>query len=316
MLVSRSRAVSGIAVAIIVIVLVAAGGVALYFVTMPGMNNNTTNSNSNSQSSTGTHSTTSSGSATSTSSSEHSSGGTTQSTSSAAETTSTSQYTCTTSSFTNETTQDQIQSVLNFVEEFKGMTLVYYGNTNVNGSVQTFNFTTTYTLESSHVSGGVTTYKIGVTYVIVNGSQSYNSTIISWVQSTGTVLAVQYGYGAYQFNETGSTAESLFVDSMFGVVVDSTYLSQITTYTGYQFQSSGPMTESIGSTSLQVTTYTATPPVVIAECGVSETLNAFTMKVGVVSGTSIQLITYLDVNVTDSSGTTDFTLSVTSLTRA
>jgi hypothetical protein len=101
-------------------------------------------------------------------------------------------------------------------------------------------------------------------------------------------------------------------------LVETTSMAQLQLYTSSQFTITGTPIKNFGPTlNMQVTDYSATTlPLNINSCGFTETITAFSLEVGTVPGTSLELITQMHLVATMQSTSTDFTIQVTSITKA
>lgn len=171
-----------------------------------------------------------------------------------------------------------------------------------------FSMQMSYKVVSKSTSGGVTTYLVDFTQRIssleVNASAKF--------QSNGNILWV---YEVMNF--TGSTAENMFLSLGAPFLVETTSMAQLQLYTSSQFTITGTPIKNFGPTSMQVTDYSATTlPLNINSCGFTETITAFSLEVGTVPGTSLELITQMHLVATTQSTSADFTIQVTSITKA
>jgi hypothetical protein len=174
-----------------------------------------------------------------------------------------------------------------------------------------YNFTASYTV----VYASSTTYKVNIVYKVPG--QTYSPTV--WLLKDGNVEAL-YLAG---HNFTGSSAGTEFQNYFFLWETELNYAQQITTSSSFShFHSTGTSTVTAGPSTFTVTNYAANSlPETISLCnGISISLTAGSFSVGTASGSSYQLITYIDIggSKTGTSGTTtySFVSQITSATVA
>jgi len=173
-------------------------------------------------------------------------------------------------------------------------------DSSTNGT-QTENATIGY--NSVAIAGGL--YNVTISLVSSQSGTVTGSFIVN--PSANTVLSGNFDGqplpGAY------AKTEFLAVMTAFGL--EFTYANTIGLYTnsGY-FHSTGQSTGTFGQVSFQVTTYVANSAgETFTDCGITTTLNAFTLQYGTPPGTSLTFITYL--NFAGSSSNTKGTYGVT-----
>ena len=177
------------------------------------------------------------------------------------------------------------------------------------------NTTSSYVLIYADTSSGITTYKIGISYLQLpsNGSASSPEDAVAWVKSDGTVLAVEH---AGQ-NESGPSAGQDLLGIIGPFAEESTLMREIGLYTSSYFHSIGNSSVTLGTTSMQVTTYAAESlPMSVDVCGDLGTLNSFSLQVGTLPSTDLNLVTFLHLSVTSGAlaGTLDNTIQISSIT--
>jgi hypothetical protein len=193
------------------------------------------------------------------------------------------------------------------------MSINWNGSTTSNGNTTSYEYSGTYNVASQTTSGSITTYKV-VINLTESSTNSFNG--VAWVQSDGTVTALELNYGGYKQNFTGSEATSLFTSYMVAFTLETTLVSEIQFYSSSLFTNSGTATVTLGPTTMTVNTYSATN-INYSSCGVSTILSSFEMQYGTVPNTSVTLVTYLHFKGTTqtSSGieNSDYAISVTSI---
>lgn len=160
-----------------------------------------------------------------------------------------------------------------------------------------------------------TTYKVNVTYI--GGGQNVTSTM--WILKNGTVLALDQSGD----NFSSSVSNALILDYFAGFTVEAEASSQLSLYTSSSFfHSNGTSSATIGSTSFTVTKYAANSlPETITPCGgASATLTAYTLSVGKPTGSSVPLVTLMQLSETQGSGdqaeSIGYSIQLTSVTVA
>jgi hypothetical protein len=312
------RGIAPVFLAVIIIIVVAVAGVAAYVALSGGSSSTSSSTATQSSSSTapaGTTTTASTSTVSSSSSSSVPSTSTSASTSTTQSMTTTSSstsavttyssFTCTsTYSTSSSPTVDRTAQYIATVKQFSAMEFRISGTYNGTAS----NSTLSYLVTSS--SGGI--------YTVNFTEGAAGQTIVaSFVldSNNDTVLSVNY------FGQTlpGSEAKSLFDGEMALFGLEYTYGGALGLYTSSSyFHSTGTASMTFGQTSFQVTTYVANNvPETINDCGVSSTINAYTLGVGTPPGLSLQFITYLHVAGTNSNGASyDDTFQLVSMTVA
>jgi len=185
-----------------------------------------------------------------------------------------------------------------------------------------FGYFASYKVVSTSVSGDVTTYKVNISSTIKAMGIGVPENLTAWVSSNGTVPLLEVsmmGFPIEYNSTTNPTATSWFLDQMAPLTTDTSYVSQISLYTGSQFTNEGTSSQTFGPTTMQVTTYDVTnPPIDFNECGYSGHITAFSMQFGTVPNTnpSLTLVTEMHMAGTFNSNSMDFTIKVISITTA
>lgn len=177
------------------------------------------------------------------------------------------------------------------------------------------NTTSSYVMIYADTSSGITTYKIGISYLQLpsNGSASSPEDAAAWIKSDGTVLAVEYAGR----NDTGPSAGQYLLGIMGAFAEESTLIGEIGLYTSSYFHSIGNSSVTLGTTNMQITTYAAESlPMSVDVCGDLGTLNSFSLQVGTLPNTDLNLVTFLHLSVTSGAfaGTLDNTIQISSIT--
>jgi len=181
-----------------------------------------------------------------------------------------------------------------------------------------FNITGSYngTASSESFSYMVTSTAGGIYNVSITSGSASQSVSFSFQVDTNNDTVLSATITGYTI--TGSQAKTEFDDifALFGL--EYTYGGALNLYTSSSFfHATGTAPATFGTTTFSVTTYEAnTIPETINECGVSTTLNAYTLGVGTPPGTTLQFITYLHIAGTDSSGSFEDTFQLVSMTVA
>jgi hypothetical protein len=179
---------------------------------------------------------------------------------------------------------------------------------NTNGTAQ--NSTITYQVTSA--SGGVYTANITL------GSGSTIESAVAQVDANNnTVLSVTVSLSGFQESFTGAQAKTFFDSFMglFGLEVTFSTETGVFTDSSY-FHSTGTSTMTFGTVSFPVTTWQANNlPFSLNDCGVTDTITAYTLQFGSPPGTSLTFITYLHITTT-APQTEDVTFKLVSITVA
>lgn len=322
---TSSRGIATAVLAVVVVVVIAVAGAAAYFALSSGAASTsqassvssssiplTTTSATSSVTSTATSSTSPSGTVTTSSTTEpttSSSGSTTSVTSSTASSATTqSSYSCsTTYSTSSGQSVDYTPQYINLIKQYSSMefkvsdvsngtannSTISYRVVNTDGSLYTANFTLS--------AGG--TNESGSAVVDVNALTVQSIT----VTFGGQTLPPFQGAQAKTYFDTFMALFGLEVtfNNEEGVFTDSAY-----------FHSTGSSTVSFGSVQFPVTTWVANNlPFSLNDCGVTDTITAYTLQVGSPPGTSLNFITYLHVTTT-APNTEDVTFQLVSITVA
>jgi hypothetical protein len=173
------------------------------------------------------------------------------------------------------------------------MEFMFSGTTNG----QTSNGTESYIVTSS--SGGI--YDLNLTYASGSGNITEQFALDA---KNDSVLSATVG--GYTFTGAEASTEFDGVFALFGL--QYTYGGALGVYTSSEyFHSTGSAEMTFGTASFSVTTYTAnTLPETIDSCGISSTLTAYTLGVGMPPGTTIDFITYLHIAGTDNLSNSSF----------
>jgi hypothetical protein len=165
---------------------------------------------------------------------------------------------------------------------------------------ETFGYTTS-TLQS-----GI--YNVTASDTTTNSSYSFSFVVDS--NNDSVISGTISGYTFY-----GVQAETEF-DSVMGLFgLQAYYTSELGVYTDpAYFTNEGTTTMTYGTVSFPVTTYTANSPnEVVNYCGVSATINAYTLEVGTPPGTSLEFITYLHFAGTSNGESEEVTFQLVSM---
>jgi len=304
------------ALAVVIVIVIAVAGAAAYFALTSGSSpSSTTQTSSHSSASSttaaqssSTHSTSSQTQASTSQSSVATTPTTVTTTSSATQTsaaTTLSTYSCT-STYTTGTSVDYTPQYIGLIKQYSSMEFKVSDNTN--GTAQ--NSTMTYQVTS--VSGSVYTANI----TLASGSD-VESLVAEVDASSNTVQSVTISFSGFQQTVTGDQAKSYF-DSFMGLFgLEITYSTESGVFTdSTYFHSAGTSTASFGTVSFPVTTWEAnTLPFSLNDCGVIDTITAYTLQLGTPPGTSLTFVTYLHV-ATSSPNTEDVVFQLVSLTVA
>ena len=311
---TNSRGIASTVLIAIIIVVIAVAGVGVYFAFSGGSSPSTTTTGAASS----THSTTSTTAATTphtsttaqsstthstTSTSAASSTHSTSSTTSAATTLST--YSCA-STYTTGASVDYTNQYIALIKQYSSVE--FKVNSVTNGTME--NDTISYMVTSS--SGGI--YNANITF-IAGGTVESGLAVVD--ANNNTVLSVTVSVSGYSYTYTGSQAKNFFSTFMglFGLEVSYSTQSGLFTDSAY-FHNTGTSTKSFGTTSFQVTTWEANVlPFSLNDCGVTDTITAYTLQLGTPPGTSLTFITYLHVATTSPSNE-DVTFELVSMTVA
>lgn len=209
-------------------------------------------------------------------------------------------------SYTSTSVSTTSTDIVPLITSFPSMEVAYNGTS----SGQSFNSVSSY----NTIYTSSTTIKLNITYAASGSNINY----LVWIQTNGNVLAADVS----GYNLTGASAQSVVTGiftSFFLLQTDlGTYSGLLSS--GY-FHSTGTSTVTIGQTTMKVTNYAAASlPETYTDCGITSTLQAFTLQVGTPPGTSTPLLTYLNESgsTTQNGQTTSFdiTLKLVALTVA
>jgi hypothetical protein len=171
----------------------------------------------------------------------------------------------------------------------------------------TENVTASYTV----VYHSHTTFKVQLTESD-NGQAIPTSDV--YILNNGTAIALdEAGY-----NFTGSTVSTNVAAIFSAFITEVSFGNQLSTYTASAyFHSIGTTSVTIGTSTFTVTNYVANSlPENLATCGISETLTAYSMSVGIPTGSTYPLVTSMNIAYTTSSGSLDVEITLTSITVA
>lgn len=132
------------------------------------------------------------------------------------------------------------------------------------------------------------------------GNTTFTET--AWVLKDGTTLAVYENFGGQGFNLTGSEASGAIEGVLAGFIIEVEAGQQTAFYSeaSQYFHSTGNSNVNIGGNSFSVTNYAANSPNELVDyCGSDFTYSTFSLSIGTPSGTSFQLVTYLDFSGTE-----------------
>lgn len=154
-----------------------------------------------------------------------------------------------------------------------------------NSGGQSFNFTSSYSV----VYRSATTYKVNVT-------SSAIGTFTAWARTDGTVVAVWF----MGQNMTGPQAADIFMGGMAPFASEMTFANQLDIYTSsLYFHVTTQGTANFGPTTMTVTSYAANSlPLSFSACGTTFSLTEFSLQVGNVPSSSLQLVTFVHANGT------------------
>jgi hypothetical protein len=189
------------------------------------------------------------------------------------------------------------------------MTVNYFGSSGGQNSNSTASYTVIYKT--------ATTYKVNITYSATT-PPAPTEKFTAWVGTDGTVIAVMYS----GLNMTGSMATSFFSGTVAPFMMEESFTSQQNVYTFSQyFHVTSQGTATFGPTTMTVTNYAANSlPLTFSECGTTATLTEYSLQLGSVPSSSVQLLTLMHLNGTfqtsSGSSSVNFTVRLLSLTLA
>jgi len=171
--------------------------------------------------------------------------------------------------------------------------------------------TSTVTASYTVVYHSHTTYKVQLTEAD-NGNPIPAATV--WILNNGTAIALEEE--GLNFTSSGVTSSIAGIFAAFATEVS--FGNQLSTYTSSSyFHSIGTTSVTIGPSTFTVTNYVANSlPENLATCGISETLTAYSMSVGIPTGSTYPLVTSMNIAYTTSSGSLDVEITLTSITVA
>jgi len=331
---SRKKGIATVILAVLVIVIVVAGVGIYYVATMSSSTTTTTTSAATTATSTPTStssaspttsstasttstatvspttsttlpttsSTTSTTTSTTPTTSTTSSQTSTATTSSQSSTQTQSTFTCssTTSTSTN-TTVDYTPQYIALIAQFSSIEFQINGTTNGQQESVTLGYTRT------TVSSGV--YNATLQITSSSGTESASFVVDA---NNNTVLSAAFGGQPLPKSYAKSTFDELM--SIYGL--QEYFSGEINVYTDTAyFTNQGTSSKTFGTVSFDVTTWVANSlPETVDYCGVSSTINAYTLEVGTPPGTSLLFITYLHFDGTSQGETDDVTFQLLSMT--
>jgi hypothetical protein len=191
------------------------------------------------------------------------------------------------------------------IQQFSAIQFQVNGTENAKSYSESFGYTTT-TIQSGiyNVSATLNANNTAINYYFVVDSN--NDSVISATTSVGGYSYTVYGAEAKSFFDGSMGLYGLqeYFSSDLGVFTDSAY-----------FTDQGTSTQTFGTVSFPVTTYVENSPnEVINYCGVSATLNAYTLSVGTPPGTTLQFLTYLHFAGTANGSSEDVSFKLISMT--
>jgi hypothetical protein len=197
---------------------------------------------------------------------------------------------------------DYTPQYIQLITEFSAMEFKVSG---VSSASQSSNSTFGYMVTSA--SGGI--YDVNVTISAASANETSSFKVDS---NNNTVLSATIS----GYTVSGTEAKSIFDGLMALFGLEYTYGGALDVYTSSAyFHSTGTASMTFGTVTFPVTTYVAnTLPMTVDSCGVSATLNSYTLEVGTPPGTSLQFITYLHIAGSTSSGSEDITFQLISMT--
>jgi hypothetical protein len=184
---------------------------------------------------------------------------------------------------------DYTPQFIGLIKQYSSM--VFQFNDVSNGTSE--NGTVSYRVTSS--SGGI--YNANIT---LNSGTTTESAVAQVDANNNTVLSVTISISGFSETLTGSQAKSYFDSFMgfFGLEVAYSTEANVFTDSAY-FHSTGTSTKSFGSTQFSVTTWVANNlPFSIDDCGVTDTITAYTLQIGTPPGSSLTFVTYLHITTT------------------
>jgi hypothetical protein len=290
---------------VVVIVIVVAGGAA-YFVLTSSSSNSTTTNTTTTHLTSSVPTTSTAPTTTTTSIAPTTTTTVAPTTTTVAPTTTTTEstqsaFTCTSTTTTTTTTGavDYTAQYIGLIKEFSSIKFSINGTSSGTAENETFGYTTQAT------QPGI--YNVSVSSSAVTGSFNFivdtnNNTVLS-ANLFGTVI-------------TGAQAKVEF-DSFMGLFgLEAYYNGNIGVFTDpAYFTKEGTSTETFGTVSFQVTSYGLNSPnEVVNYCGVSATINSYTLSVGTPPGTSLLFLVYLQFSGTENGTTSSITFQLVSMT--
>jgi hypothetical protein len=115
---------------------------------------------------------------------------------------------------------------------------------------------------------------------------------------------------------TGPNAKTTFDGMMTLFGLETVYSNELNVYTNSAyFKNEGTSTMTFGTVSFPVTTYGLNSPnETFSECGITDTITAYTLQVGTPPGTSLEFITYMNFSGISNGSSANFTFKLVSMT--
>lgn len=211
-------------------------------------------------------------------------------------------YTCSsTSTSTTGTTVDYTPQYIALIAQFSSIRFEINGTSNGTPESVTLGYTRT------TVSSGIYNATLQISSTSGNESSSF---IVD--ANNNTVLSASIGGFALPKADVKSTFDELM--SIYGLQEYFTGEINVFTDSAY-FTNQGTSSKTFGTVTFDVTTWVANSlPETVDYCGVSSTINAYTLQVGTPPGTSLLFITYLHFDGTSQGTTDDITFQLLSMT--
>jgi hypothetical protein len=320
---NRRAGVAPVILAVLVIVIIVAG-VGVYYVATSGSSSSPSSSTAGTTSST-THPVTSttatattSEASTVTTSTVHSTTSstavasttstapvTTATTSSQGTTVTQSTFSCTaTYTSTTGTAPDYTPQYISLVQHYSSIQFEISDLVNGTQQSETLGYT------RATVSPGI--FNVSLTF---SSSSSGNvSESASFVVNANNNTVLSATLSGYTFPK--AQAKSFF-DSFMGIFgLQVTYSNELGVFTdSAYFKNTGTSSKTFGQVTFDVTTYVANnTPETVDSCGVSATINSYTLEVGTPPGSSLPFITYLQFEGTSNGTSENVTFQLVSLT--
>jgi hypothetical protein len=153
-----------------------------------------------------------------------------------------------------------------------------------------------------------------VSLSFTSSSSGNVSELASFVVNANNATVLSAKIGGFQFPKAQSKE---FFDTFMGVFgLQITFSNELDVFTNSAyFRNDGTSPKTFGTVTFDVTTYVANnTPETFDACGVSATLNAYTLEVGTPPGTSLEFITYLHFEGTSNGQSENVTFQLVSMT--